>query len=67
MRETYTIEEIAKFHTFTTASIAIMLTDGNIAIEDLRVFYVNLLADLRTGAIERCCAEFDRQMEINKN
>ena len=67
MKESYTVEEIAKFYTFTTASMAIMMTDGKIAKEDLRVFYVNLLADLRTGAIERCVAEFDKQMEINKN
>jgi hypothetical protein len=67
MKETYTIEEIAKFYTLTTASMAILITEGKIAIEDMRVFYVNLLADLRTGAIERCVAEFDKQMQINKN
>lgn len=67
MKETYTIEEIAKFYTFSTAAMAVMITDGQIAVEDLRVFYINLLQDLRSGAIERTCAEFDRQMQINKN
>jgi hypothetical protein len=62
MKETYTIEEIAKFYTLTTAFMALQLTNGKIAIEDLRVFHSNLLKDLRTGAIERCCVEFDKQM-----
>ena len=67
-KETYTIEEIAKFYAVTVMyATAYMLPGNGLTLSDMRIFHAKILQDLRADSIEKACAEFDKQLMTNKN